>query len=65
MLGRPPEEEALRLALAFYCILESEKRAELLKLADRFARESQTVDGLRHYLEMKRNKDDTGDATLA
>ncbi|AUC93486.1 MULTISPECIES: hypothetical protein [Bradyrhizobium] len=50
MLGRPDDEEALRLTLAFYCIMEPDKRAIILDLAERFARASQTVDGCVHFL---------------
>jgi hypothetical protein len=31
------DEEALRLTLAFYCIMEPEKRAIVLALAERYA----------------------------
>ena len=50
MLGRPDDEEALRLTLAFSCIMEPDKRAIILDLAERFARASQTVDGCVHFL---------------
>lgn len=50
MLGRPDDEEALRLTLAFYCIMEPDKRAIILSLAEQFARTSPTVDGCVHFL---------------
>ncbi|MCC8962334.1 MULTISPECIES: hypothetical protein [Bradyrhizobium] len=50
MLGRPDDKEALRLTLAFYCIMEPDKRAIILSLAEQFARTSQTVEGCVHFL---------------
>jgi len=50
MLGRPDDKEALRLTLAFYCIMEPAKRAIVLSLAEQFARTSQTVEGCVHFL---------------
>lgn len=47
---RASDEEALRLVLAFYCILEPEKRSEVLALAERHATSAKVVDGLTHYL---------------
>lgn len=35
----PCDEDALRLVLAFYCIMEPEKREQLLKLAAEYAAE--------------------------
>jgi hypothetical protein len=40
------DQDAVRLMLAFYCILEPEKRAELLALAERYASQSEVVDNL-------------------
>jgi hypothetical protein len=39
----PSDKEALKLALAFYCIMEPDKRATVLSLAERLARESAAV----------------------
>lgn len=50
--GRPSDEEALKLTLAFYCIMEARKRTEVLALAQQFARESGRVDGVPHYTEL-------------
>jgi quinol monooxygenase YgiN len=50
MLGRPSEEEALKLVVAFHCIMEPEKRAELLMLAENYAKASAVVEGCTHYL---------------
>ena len=50
MLGRPDDKDALRLALAFYCIMEPDKRAIILDLAEQFARSSQAVEGCVHFL---------------
>lgn len=36
-LERPTDAEALRVVTAFFCIMEPEKRAELLALAERYA----------------------------
>ena len=49
MLGRPSDEEALRIVIAFCCIMEPEKRAELLQLAETFAKQSTVVDGCTHF----------------
>jgi hypothetical protein len=54
VLGRPSEAEALRIVVAFYCIMEPEKRAELIKLAETFATESQVVEGFTHFLLLDR-----------
>ena len=53
MAGRPSEEKALRLVLAFYCITEPERRAELLALAENFASRSQVVEGVTHFLMLE------------
>lgn len=37
---RATDDEALRLVLAFYCIMEPEKRDALLALAERYASSS-------------------------
>jgi hypothetical protein len=55
MLSRPPDEEALRLVVAFYCIMEPDKRAEVLDLAEKFASASQVVDGCTHFLMLDRS----------
>jgi hypothetical protein len=59
VLGRPSDEEALRIIVAFCCIMEPEKRAELVKLAETCAAQSQVVDGYTHFLllERKSNSD--------
>ena len=54
MLGRPSEEEALRMIVAFYCIMEPERRAELIKLAEAYATQSQVVEGCTHFLLLDR-----------
>jgi hypothetical protein len=43
------DEEALKLVLAFYCILESDKRSEVLSLAKRYATESRAADRHTHF----------------
>jgi hypothetical protein len=50
MLGRPSDDEALKLVVAFHCIMEPEKRAELLMLAEKYAKSSPVVEGCTHYL---------------
>jgi hypothetical protein len=50
VLCRPSDDDALQLVVAFYCIMEPEKRNEILSLAERYAKESQTVQGFTHYL---------------
>jgi quinol monooxygenase YgiN len=55
MLGRPTDEDALRLVVAFYCIMEPEKRAELLRLAEQFARTSPVVEGCTHFLMLNQD----------
>jgi hypothetical protein len=51
-LGPPSDEEALKLALSFYCILESDKRKQVLELAQQFAKESRRVDGFTHFTDL-------------
>lgn len=46
------DEEALRLTVAFYCILEPARRAEVLGLAEELASRSQRVEGVTHYLDL-------------
>jgi hypothetical protein len=53
MIGRASDDDALKLVVAFYCIMEPEKRAEIVALAERFARESQVVEGCSHYLMLQ------------
>jgi hypothetical protein len=55
VLGRPSEAEALRMVVAFYCIMEPEKRAEIIKLAETLAAESQVVEGCTHFLLLDRH----------
>lgn len=52
VVGRPSDEDAVQLTLAFYCILEPEKRRSVLALAEQFARESQRVDGITHFTDL-------------
>jgi quinol monooxygenase YgiN len=56
MVGRASDEEALRLVIAFYCIMEPDKRAEVLALAERLAKESRVVDGVTHFLMLDNEK---------
>jgi hypothetical protein len=49
-LGRASDSEAMRMVLAFLCIMEPDKRAELIGLAEQHARESAVVDGITHFL---------------
>ena len=58
MLGRPADEEALRMIVAFFCIMEPERRAELIELAETFAKQSQVVDGCTHFLLLDRGGQD-------
>ena len=51
-LGRPTDEEALKLTVSFYCILEPDKRALVLALAQRLAKESRRVDGFTHFTDL-------------
>jgi hypothetical protein len=50
MLGRASDEEAHKLVVAFFCIMEPDKRAEVLRLAERYAQESPVVEGCTHFL---------------
>lgn len=52
MFGRPSDEEALRLTLTFYCIMEPESRARVLDLAEKLATQSRHVDGITHFLDL-------------
>jgi hypothetical protein len=54
-VGRPPDEDAVRLTLAFYCILEPDKRRSVLALAERLAKKSQRVDGVTHFTDLDPN----------
>jgi hypothetical protein len=49
-LGRASDNDALQLVVAFYCIMEPEKRAEVVALAEEYARKSAVVDGVTHFL---------------
>lgn len=48
-LGRPSDEEALRVLIAYYSIVEPEKRAVVLELVEKYARESTMIDGVTHF----------------
>lgn len=54
-VGRPPDEDAIRLTLAFYCILEPDKRHSVLALAERLAKESKRIDGVTHFTDLDAN----------
>jgi hypothetical protein len=60
MVGRASDDDALKLVVAFYCIMEPEKRAEVVALAERFARESQVVEGCSHYLMLQQDRGSRG-----
>jgi hypothetical protein len=53
-LERPSDEEALRLVMAFYCIMEPDRREQVVALAERYAAESKIVDGHTHFLLLER-----------
>jgi hypothetical protein len=61
VLGRPSEEEALRMVVAFYCIMEPAKRAQLIKLAETIAMQSQVVEGCTHFSLLERDRLETID----
>jgi len=49
--GYASDETALKLVLAFYCIMEEEKRNQVLALAQRYAAQSNTVgDDVVHHV---------------
>jgi hypothetical protein len=50
MTGRASDKEALRMSVAFYCIMEPEKRAQLIVLAEEYAEASAVVEGCTHFL---------------
>jgi quinol monooxygenase YgiN len=50
MSGRASDQEALRMTVAFYCIMEPERRAELVALAEQYAKASAVVEGCTHFL---------------
>lgn len=50
MLGRASDQDALKLVLAFYCIMESERRSELIALAEKLAKESTVVERVTHFM---------------
>jgi hypothetical protein len=47
------DEDALRLVLAFYCIMEPEKRDEVTALAQRYASEPGAADDLSPCMRQK------------
>jgi glutamate racemase len=53
-LGRPTEAEALRMVVAFYCIMEPELRARLINLAEDFAMRSPVVEGCTHFMLLEK-----------
>jgi hypothetical protein len=52
VLGRATDEEALRLTVAFYCIMEPSGRAQVLALAEELARRSPRVEGVTHFCDL-------------
>jgi hypothetical protein len=49
--GYASDETALKLVLAFYCIMEEDKRNQVLALAQRYAAQPNTVsDDVIHHL---------------
>jgi hypothetical protein len=46
-MGRPTEEEALKLVKAFYSITDREKRAEVIALAKKYAEQSEGPESKR------------------
>lgn len=60
-MGRPTEEEALRIVVAFYSIMEPGKRDQLIKLAETFAMQSQIVEGCTHFSLLDRDRQETTD----
>lgn len=58
MLGRPSDEEALRLVIAFYCITEPEKRSAISAMAEQLARDSEPVDGVTHFKLLETGRGD-------
>lgn len=52
MLGRATDEEALRLTVAFYCIMEPSSRAQVLALAEQLAKQSPHVEGITHFSDL-------------
>jgi hypothetical protein len=60
LLGRPSEEDALRIVIAFCCIMEPEKRAALVELAETFAKQSKVVDGCTHFSLLDRGDRERG-----
>jgi hypothetical protein len=53
MLGRTSHQEALKLVVAFMCIMEPERRAEVLAIAERYAEASQIVDGEEAFHKLR------------
>jgi len=47
---RASDDEALRLVVAFYCIMEKGRRNEVISLAEKYAARSEVVDGRTHFL---------------
>jgi hypothetical protein len=55
-LGRASDGEALRLVTAFLCVMEPERRAAILSLAEKYARSSQVVEGYTHFLLLQKGE---------
>lgn len=47
MNSHPSNRESLRLMLAFFCIMQADRRVEVIQLAERLATDS-IADGLTH-----------------
>jgi hypothetical protein len=50
------------MVVAFFCIMEPDKRAEIIKLAEKLASESQIVEGHTHFLLLERDADQRRDS---
>jgi hypothetical protein len=53
MLGRASHQEALKLVFAFMCIMEPEKRAGVLAIAERYAEAPQIVDASDAFIKLR------------
>jgi hypothetical protein len=61
-MSRASDREALKLVIAFLCIMEPAKRAEILAIAERYAEASQIVDAKEALLKLRQRSAPSDDS---
>jgi hypothetical protein len=51
-LGRAADDDALRLAVAFFRIMEPARRADVLSRVEDLAKRSERVEGVTHFTDL-------------